>query len=63
MGLKPIEINFTQNPFDQWRVGQVGASIVINKRGVPVIRFKDRTQLNKYLALNRLRKERGELLG
>lgn len=61
--MKPIEINFTQNSFDQWRVGQAGASIVINKRGVPVIRFKDRTQFNKYLALNKYRNERGELSG
>jgi hypothetical protein len=61
--VKSIEINFTQNAFDQWRASQVGAVIAINKRGVPVVRFKDRTQLNKYLTLNRLRKERGELLG
>jgi hypothetical protein len=54
--LKNIEINFSENKFDQWRVSQVGAMIVINKRGVPIIRFKDRTQFNEYLALNAHRK-------
>jgi hypothetical protein len=53
--IKPIDIAFTHNRFDQWRASKVGA-IITFKKGVPVIRFKDRTQYNEFLALNSLRK-------
>jgi hypothetical protein len=53
--LKSIDIAFTHNHFDQWRASKVGAYITF-KKGVPVIRFKDRTQYNEFLALNSPRK-------
>jgi hypothetical protein len=53
--MKPIDISFTQNHFDQWRASKVGA-IITFKGSVPVIRFKDRAQYDEFLALNSLRK-------
>ncbi|GGE47938.1 hypothetical protein GCM10011391_28390 [Pullulanibacillus camelliae] len=54
--MKPIEIPYSPQRFDQWRLSQVGGEIVFDKRGLPKFRFKTRQQLNQYMKLN---KERG----
>jgi hypothetical protein len=50
--LKPIDISFSSNPFDQWRLSQVGGQITINKSGKTVFRFTTQQQYNEYLKLN-----------
>jgi hypothetical protein len=50
--MKPIEIPFSAQRFDQWRLSQAGGQIVVDKRGVPHFRFKSREQFEEYRKLN-----------
>jgi hypothetical protein len=45
-----LEISFSQDQFDQWRLGQAGGSIGYVK-GKLVFQFESRDQYNKYLEL------------
>jgi hypothetical protein len=51
----PIEIAFSQDPFDQHRLSSAGGYIHVKLNGQPVFRFKNRQQYNRYLGLNKLR--------
>ncbi|WP_199426826.1 hypothetical protein [Thermaerobacillus caldiproteolyticus] len=50
--MNPIDISFSSDPFDQWRLSQVGGQITFNKSDKPVFRFNDKQQYDKYLKLN-----------
>jgi hypothetical protein len=49
--MKKFIISFSSDPFDQWRLSQVGGSISQSK-GKPVFEFTSREQYQKYLDLN-----------
>jgi hypothetical protein len=51
----PIDIEFSQDPFDQQRLSSSGGHIRLQPNGQPVFRFKNRQQYNRYLELNKLR--------
>jgi len=51
-----IRIQFTTDPFDQWRLGQVGGYIERFK-GKEVFAFDSQDQYMKYLQLNAERKK------
>lgn len=51
-----IRIQFTADPFDQWRLSQVGGYIE-RFRGKEVFAFDRHDQYMKYLQLNTQRKE------
>lgn len=55
---KPIEIGFSQNRFDQWRLSKVGGYIHIKPNGQVVFRFDTFEQYQEYLRLNNMRFEK-----
>ncbi|WP_026678187.1 hypothetical protein [Fictibacillus gelatini] len=55
--MKPFEIEYSRDSFDQWRLSQVGGQIAFNKHNQPVFQFKNREQYNRYLELNSKRGE------
>jgi hypothetical protein len=50
--MKPIEIPYSERRFDQWRLSKVSGEIVMDKRGVPRFRFRNREQFEEYRKLN-----------
>ena len=54
--MKPYRvIAFSQDPFDQWRLSQVGG-VVVSVKGKESFIFKTKEQFEKYMALNSQRK-------
>jgi hypothetical protein len=51
----PIDIAFSQDPFDQQRLSSSGGYIHVKPNGQPVFRFENRQQYNRYLELNKIR--------
>lgn len=49
---KPIEISFSHDRFDQWRLSQAGGYIHIKPNGQAVFRFDSFEQYQEYLRLN-----------
>ncbi|HEO2443821.1 hypothetical protein SJY89_20255 [Bacillus velezensis] len=45
-------IQFSENAFDQWRLGKSGGSMGFTKAGSPVFQFENKAQYEKYLQLN-----------
>lgn len=45
------------DPFDQWRASEVGATIGFDSRGVAHYQFKTRDQYMRFLELNALRRD------
>jgi len=43
---------YSRNKFDQWRLGESGGHIGLEKNGKPVFVFQTKAQYEKYLALN-----------
>lgn len=53
-----IEIPYSEDRFDQWRLSKAGGMIGIKPNGVPVFQFPTREQFDLYNALNAERSER-----
>ncbi|MGI6836142.1 hypothetical protein RY280_23515 [Bacillus paralicheniformis] len=54
--MKKIIISYSGDKFDQWRLGQAGGYIGLEKSGKPVFVFRTKSQYENYLALNSQRK-------
>lgn len=59
MKRRPIEIEFSQSKFDQWRLSKVGGYIHIKPNGQAVFRFDSMEQYREYLRLNTKREDVG----
>jgi len=55
---KPIEIGFSCEKFDQWRLNKVGGYIHVKPNGQAVFRFDTFEQYQEYLRLNDMRFEK-----
>ncbi|MCA1213527.1 hypothetical protein LC728_03910 [Bacillus amyloliquefaciens] len=49
--MKPIIIRFSSNPADQRCLGKAGGSISFTACGLPVFRFDNRLQYERYISL------------
>lgn len=49
--MKPIALAYSQDPFDQWRLSQVGGRIGF-RRNTPIFLFDSQSQYEQFLSLN-----------
>ncbi|MED2978360.1 hypothetical protein P4284_16855 [Bacillus swezeyi] len=54
--METVDISYSNDRFDQWRLGKAGGSISFTKDGLPVFRFENKDQYERYLKLNACRK-------
>ncbi|MFN2745811.1 MULTISPECIES: hypothetical protein [Bacillus] len=51
--MEAIAIPYSNDRFDQWRLGEAGGSISFTKDGTPVFQFETKDQYERYVMLKR----------